>query len=777
MPLLATPSRQERFADPIALAGLATFAFGCVRFTALAHLGLVLLLVAFVLRVSDRRAVLLNDGLVRLSAFWILWFIGLAAWASSTYPGTAQFSSFKQNCAFVFIPLVAMATRGRPRRTIGACLLALAGVLSGLLMDVNLDGSPFFHYELFALGGPRNVTVAFIDTGILGCIALLFSAAAAQNFSTRLRWGGITLCVAALALLLTAWLSVTSRTSLVILPVAVLLQCALAWRGNNSASRISKPVLAGVIFVTALLLPVSIDTVGGRLAGDQITLIALGGGNLDAVTADSAGLRVQMWRLAFLHWSTNPWTGVGPSVTHLLAQTQEFPDINNSPHFHSSYIDALLRTGVIGILIYSLVALMIAKALHNALREGAIPRLLGHFLICSLLVFLALNVTDSVVYINQGWRFMVLLAGLAYGYRWADSQALRGIQPESAVPQAPRTVVFLRYVGFGDLIWHLPYIRALAKTSSDSKVTVIAAPSTLAPEILSIEPCVGDVILFDRNARRHEDRRPSYRGLSGLWRFAASLRHYKFDRMVLFSGRTHHALLAWLADIPQRAGFGQSLAQQLFLNSPPYIDHYQGPAVPQYEDAANFAIIQRILPARIAPKMHLPEIYIQFGLERCSTLPICKVALIIGTSERHKHWGDDKFAELTKHLASSGCGVILTGGPRERIVAERIITSAKLSLDEASRVVCLTDASVLQTAGVLRTVQIAVGNDTGALNLAAANDRPCICTLGKRPLLLHDPLITCIADKEIGEITVREVLGRIEAVIESLDFGHKNSKS
>ncbi|MBC7662344.1 MAG: hypothetical protein H7276_00885, partial [Caulobacter sp.] len=41
----------------------------------------------------------------------------------------------------------------------------------------------------------------------------------------------------------------------------------------------------------------------------------------------------------------------------------------------------------------------------------------------------------------------------------------------------PRTAVLIQHAGMGDLVWHVPYFRRIAETSSDGQVTVIAPPS------------------------------------------------------------------------------------------------------------------------------------------------------------------------------------------------------------------------------------------------------------------------------------------------------------
>ena len=54
--------------------------------------------------------------------------------------------------------------------------------------------------------------------------------------------------------------------------------------------------------------------------------------------------------------------------------------------------------------------------------------------------------------------------------------------------------------GIGDVIWHLPFIRAIAAATPGGAVTFLTLPSTHAKELLQAEPCVGADDLF--RARR-----------------------------------------------------------------------------------------------------------------------------------------------------------------------------------------------------------------------------------------------------------------------------------
>ena len=88
----------------------------------------------------------------------------------------------------------------------------------------------------------------------------------------------------------------------------------------------------------------------------------------------------------------------------------------------------------------------------------------------------------------------------------------------------PATAVLITYSGIGDLIWHLPYFQAVAATSRAGRVTVIAAPSTLARELLADTPWLERVIEIDHRPRAAEGRAGRHQGPLGLWRMARELR-------------------------------------------------------------------------------------------------------------------------------------------------------------------------------------------------------------------------------------------------------------
>jgi heptosyltransferase-2 len=320
----------------------------------------------------------------------------------------------------------------------------------------------------------------------------------------------------------------------------------------------------------------------------------------------------------------------------------------------------------------------------------------------------------------------------------------------------PRTLVVHQYVGIGDLIWHLPYIRAVAATSFAGKVSVLARPSTRAREILSAESCMDAVFDHDRRPRRSEGRKGRHDGIAGMYRMAAELKPYSFDRAIIFSGRWHFALLARLAGIPVRLGFGYALPQRLFLTGGPYIKRYRGDAVHVFREASAFAVAHGFCPRPIAPKMRVPESSIAAAADLLAGLRRPIVAFAIGTSEARKHWGDERYGALAAELCSRGMSVVCLGGPADQQSAERIRAAVPAELQAA---VCLVmQPSVLLSAGVLRHCSLVIGNDTGVVQMGPANEVQTVCILGNRPVLDQDPLMHCIRAERLIDIGVADVL-------------------
>ena len=329
----------------------------------------------------------------------------------------------------------------------------------------------------------------------------------------------------------------------------------------------------------------------------------------------------------------------------------------------------------------------------------------------------------------------------------------------SAPPPAdtrPRTAVLLQQNGMGDLVWHAEYLRLIAGSSRDGQVTLIAAPTVMARELIGHEPWLREVVDFDRRPRRSERRRGRHSGLAGLLRFASELAPKRLERLVLFSDHPARALfVAWRAGIRTRLGYGATWLQRRMMTSSPGIRLYEGPAVASYQDASAFAIAQGWCDAPVVPRLSVRPDALERMRARLAPLPRPLHALAIGASEPFKQWGEDQFVELASLLAARGHGVLLLAGPAEAELAQSIL--ARIAPPLRANVAAMTDGTVADSVAALSLAQSCIGNDTGAVQISAAVGTPTFVVLGPRPPLEHDPQMRLLQAASLQDIRATDV--------------------
>jgi heptosyltransferase-3 len=90
-----------------------------------------------------------------------------------------------------------------------------------------------------------------------------------------------------------------------------------------------------------------------------------------------------------------------------------------------------------------------------------------------------------------------------------------------------------------------------------------------------------------------------------------------------------------------------------------------------------------------------------------------------------KAWPAERFADLADRLADMGCRVIIGGGPEDGTVAEAIRRQARSSL-----IVVTGRLSLLPFVALLKRCALFIGNDTGAMHMAAAVGTPIVALFG-----------------------------------------------
>ena len=303
-------------------------------------------------------------------------------------------------------------------------------------------------------------------------------------------------------------------------------------------------------------------------------------------------------------------------------------------------------------------------------------------------------------------------------------------------------VVFQPLPGIGDMVWHLPHIRAIA-AHAGAPVTVVTKPRSLANELLMHEPAVAGIVWLDRNPNGREGAHDGIAGLLGLVR---TLRQRRFGTAILLHKSASLAAAAFLAGIPDRRGYGWG-AQRLFLNNGPYLE--PGIAKLRPHARATHYLREAAIPlASAEPRLTIPAATRSAARHRLENHAAAFVAIGIGSSEPLRRWSQDRFAALTAALLDAGWPeIVLLGGPGDTAAAEAIRAAVG---DRANRVKPAMGWHMQEVAGVLAEAAFYAGNDTGVMNMAAAAGIRAYAIFGRTPPIEHASQVVSITTPDIG---------------------------
>jgi len=297
--------------------------------------------------------------------------------------------------------------------------------------------------------------------------------------------------------------------------------------------------------------------------------------------------------------------------------------------------------------------------------------------------------------------------------------------------QASSCAVIQVKPGIGDVIWHLPFIRAIAADAPGGCVTFLAPPSSAAKELLAAEPGVVETIYFDHGGSELR------RGLN-LVRLIALLRRQRFQAIWILDRTIRPALAAALAGIPERIGLGLG-PQSLFITNPG-IDqrHFHDQPI----DWLRTLMTAMNMPlASTEPDLRLPAATLTAVGDKFKTCARPWIALGLGASHPDKDWPDSHWAQFLALLGARVAGTIfLVGGGMNKARAQNFIAQSA-----GAAAVNACDLSLTEAAALLRLADLFVGPSSAPMNLAAAGATDAFGLFGSTPVLTYSKFIHAIA--------------------------------
>ena len=282
--------------------------------------------------------------------------------------------------------------------------------------------------------------------------------------------------------------------------------------------------------------------------------------------------------------------------------------------------------------------------------------------------------------------------------------------------------------GIGDVIWHLPFIRAIAAVSPGRQVTFLAPPTSGARELLAAEPSIAETVYFEHAGSELQ------RGLKFI-RLVKLLRARAFAQIWILDRTTRPAGAAMLAGIPERIGLGLG-AQRFFITNPGIdMSHFHDQSIDWL--IALMAAMKVPLPST-EPDLPVPPATLAAIGERYKACAQPWIVLGLGGSHPEKDWPDPYWQTLLAGLRQRSAGtVFLVGGTQNHERAKRLIaeTSGEVTAINAC------DRSLIEVVALLQQSDLFIGTDSGPMNLAAAAQTDAFALFGATPVLKYSKFI------------------------------------
>lgn len=257
----------------------------------------------------------------------------------------------------------------------------------------------------------------------------------------------------------------------------------------------------------------------------------------------------------------------------------------------------------------------------------------------------------------------------------------------------------------GDGVMCEPLITTLAQ--SYSRVDVLALPAV--QQVLGQLESDVNFVLAEK-----------VKTLRETMNLARRLRRKSYDVAFLVNRSFRSALLARLAKIPLRVGHGTEGRSFLLTRSVRYED--RDFEAKSYLDLAEAVGLNG---GRVEPILRLTDAERSEGALRSQG---AKVAIQPGARHGYKQVPTSVLIEIARKVQDRGAGIVLVGGAEERDAAADL----KSRFDRPV-VDLVGQTGIRQTMGVLASVRVALGGDTGVMHLAAGLGTPTVTCFGPTP--------------------------------------------
>jgi len=269
----------------------------------------------------------------------------------------------------------------------------------------------------------------------------------------------------------------------------------------------------------------------------------------------------------------------------------------------------------------------------------------------------------------------------------------------------------------------LPALRAVRQRCPDAGIAIVARP--YVADIYRDQEICNQLIPYDPKGL--------HAGLSGREQLAAELRAQKFDVALLLQNAFDAAWLAWRAKIPERIGYARDGRSFLLTMAVPVPKPGE---IPAHEKFYYLELLRRAgwldsTPDESFIGLHVPEEKRRSADEflRKAGVRQSAIRIAIGAGASYgsaKCWPPSRFADAANRLQSKAdADVILFGTAAEAAVSTAIAAEMRRPPIDLTGKTAIADLPAL-----LSQCDLFIGNDSGAMHVAAAVGLPIVAVFG-----------------------------------------------
>jgi heptosyltransferase-2 len=275
----------------------------------------------------------------------------------------------------------------------------------------------------------------------------------------------------------------------------------------------------------------------------------------------------------------------------------------------------------------------------------------------------------------------------------------------------------------GDAIMALPALQVVRRLFAEAHIAVLALP--YVAQIYDGQDIADELIIYDRK-REHA-------GIRGRERLAAALKSKQFDTALLLQNAFDAAWISWRAGIPQRIGYRRDGRGILLTKAIPVP---KASEIPAHEKFYYLELLRRAgwlegLPEVLEISLSVTAERLEKAEEKLRALGARAgaVRIAVGAGASYglaKCWPPERFAQALNQIRRErDADIVLFGTAAETEVSATIqagLTQPALDLTG--------ETQIAELPALLSRCSAFLGNDSGAMHVAAAVGLPVVAVFG-----------------------------------------------